>query len=92
MNPLQQFAQTPAARALGWALVHSLWQGAVVALMLAAVLYVVRSSRVRYGVSCAALLLILAAFAGTFVQVLAEPVAIHRVERGSAFASGASVA
>ena len=90
MNPLQQFAQTPAARALGWALVHSLWQGAVVALMLAAVLYVVRSSRARYGVSCAALLLILAAFAGTFVQVLAEPVAIHRVERGSAFAGGGS--
>lgn len=55
--------------ALGWALVHFLWQGAVIALMLAAANSVVRksSARIRYGLACVAMALMVAAIAGTLV-------------------------
>ncbi len=44
--------------ALGWALIHFLWQGALIALALAAVLGCLRdaTSQARYLASCAALL------------------------------------
>lgn len=49
-------------QALGWTLAHFLWQGAAVALLLAAVNAALRrsSANVRYFASCAALLLMLA--------------------------------
>ncbi|MCB0575415.1 MAG: hypothetical protein KDC61_12720, partial [Saprospiraceae bacterium] len=48
-------------RALGWTLVHSLWQGALVALILLMVLPRLRSAMQRYWVAYGALL---ALFAG----------------------------
>src|SRR5262245_24359861 len=47
--------------ALGWALIHFLWQGTLVALFLAGVLWMLRarSSNVRYAFACAAMLLML---------------------------------
>src|SRR5689334_17994060 len=50
-------------QALGWTLLHFVWQGAAVALLLAAVLPAVRTARVRYGAACFAMLAMAAAFA-----------------------------
>jgi len=59
------WVNTPFSEALGWALLHSLWQGTLVALLLAAG-GMRRTSQVRYWGGCAALLTILLGFAFTF--------------------------
>jgi GWxTD domain-containing protein len=69
---LENWVHTPAAAALGWTLAHSLWEGALVALMLGAALLVLRSSNARYIASCAAMLALLIGFLLTFRIVLAE--------------------
>src|SRR5262245_41228863 len=53
----------PLVTALGWALVHFIWQGTFVAILLAGVLRMLRgrSTNVRYAAACAALLLMLMA-------------------------------
>ncbi len=51
--------------AIGWTLLHSLWQGAIVALVLAATLLPLRSPRVRYAAASLAMLVILAGFVVT---------------------------
>ena len=56
--------------ALGWTLFHFLWEGAAVALLLAVVLALTGSSRVRYAAACAALLAMLAAFGITLAVKL----------------------
>jgi len=60
---IQTWVQTPLAQAIGWTLVHSLWEGALVALVLAAALWAFRSSRARYAAACLAMLAMLAASA-----------------------------
>jgi beta-lactamase regulating signal transducer with metallopeptidase domain len=67
---LEVIFTSPAARALGWALLHSLWQGALVGLLLAAVLSLLRgrAANVRYAASCAALALMLLLPAATFLR------------------------
>ena len=56
------------ARQIGWLLVHSVWQGAAIALLLAIVLRLMerRSSGAKYLVCCAALLAIPVASFATF--------------------------
>ncbi len=58
---------------LGWTLIHFLWQGTVVALLLAAADHVLAraTARVRYTVACAALLTMLMLVAGTFAVLRA---------------------
>jgi GWxTD domain-containing protein len=68
MNILESWLQSPMIEALGWTLLHSLWQGALIAAMLAAVLLVVRSPKGRYSSACLALLIMVASFAATFAQ------------------------
>src|SRR5215469_11435323 len=63
---LNVLVQTPFARAAGWALFHSLWEGVLVAAVLAAVLSVTRSPNARYIVACVAMLALLAGFTFTF--------------------------
>jgi GWxTD domain-containing protein len=70
MTPLDVWVQTPAAKALGWTLVHSLWEGAAIALVLAAALCVIRSSRGRYAAACLAMLVLMAGFGLTFTRML----------------------
>ena len=70
MTPLETLVQTPIARALGWTLFHSLWEGALAALVLAAALFVIRSPRARYACACLAMLGVLAGFAITFVRLM----------------------
>lgn len=59
------------AEALGWALLHSLWQGGAIALLLAAGLILARSQppRIRYRLAVAAMVALLAACAGTFAWI-----------------------
>jgi bla regulator protein BlaR1 len=67
---LDLVAGTPVSEALGWTLVHSLWEGTVIAAALAAVLILVRSPRTRYAAGCFALLAALASFAITLLHFL----------------------
>ncbi len=55
-------------QSLGWTFLHSLWQGALVALLLAAILVRLQQQKaqLRYGVSVGALLLVFVAAIGTF--------------------------
>jgi GWxTD domain-containing protein len=70
MMTLENLVRTPLARALGWTLFHSLWEGAVVALILLGALCVIRSARLRYTAACVAALVILAGFASTLFCLL----------------------
>ena len=80
MSLLEIWVHTPAAAALGWTVAHSLWEGALVALVLAAALGVLRTSRARYAAGCLAMLALLIGFCLTFQHVLAE----QRIQGGSA--------
>ncbi|QKG52278.1 M56 family metallopeptidase [Hymenobacter sp. BRD67] len=67
--PLLREVLSPAlVRALGYALLHSLWQGAVLALVLAGVLPLLRRQRaeLRYTVAAGALAMLALVVAGTF--------------------------
>jgi bla regulator protein BlaR1 len=70
MSWLEQLLPPALVRALGWTLVHSLWQGAVVALALAGLLLLLRRHRatVRYNVSAVALVVLLSLAAVTFAR------------------------
>src|SRR5262247_1319966 len=61
MNIPGNFLEQSLIEALGWALIHFIWQGTLVALFLAGLLWMLRScsSNVRYATACAALLLML---------------------------------
>src|SRR5262245_7048981 len=54
MNALNHLLANPAMEALGWTLLHFLWQGAAAALLLAATIPLLRraSSHVRYTAAC----------------------------------------
>ena len=42
--------------AIGWTLIHGLWEAGIAAVLLAALFNVVRPSNVRYALACTALL------------------------------------
>jgi GWxTD domain-containing protein len=65
------------AGAIGWALLHSLWQGAIIAVLLATALMALRSSRARYAAACVAMLAILAAFVSSIIYL--EPTHVQGV-------------
>jgi GWxTD domain-containing protein len=70
MTMLDIWMQSSSAKALGWTLVHSLWEGLAIALVLAVVLGVARSARVRYWAACFAMIAMLAGFGATFYRVM----------------------
>ncbi|WP_400193770.1 M56 family metallopeptidase [Hymenobacter sp. B81] len=79
MNWLENLLTPALVRAVGYTILHSLWQGAVVALALAGLLLLLRrhSARVRYSVTAAALGLLLLLAGVTFLRYyLTAPVAI----------------
>jgi len=61
MNSLEMLLSKPLFQALGWALVHFIWQGALIAILYAglAALLRRRAANLRYSVACAAMLLML---------------------------------
>lgn len=78
MNAITQLLGDGVIRAIGWTLLHSLWQGMIIALALAFVMLAMRrqSSNARYlaGLSALGLLMITAIF--TFFKIY-TPTAIH---------------
>ncbi|MBX0290853.1 hypothetical protein K3G63_10410 [Hymenobacter sp. HSC-4F20] len=88
MNWLEQLLPPALVRALGWTLVHSLWQGAVVALALAGLLLLLRkhSAEVRYRTAGLGLVVLLLLAGVTFVRYYVaappevRPVAGYMVE------------
>ena len=68
----------PAVDALGWALVHFVWQGTLAALLLAAALSAARprSARLRYALASASLLGMAALPAATFLATWAASGAV----------------
>ncbi len=76
-----QLLTGPLAQALGWALLHLLWQATIVAGILAAVLALMsrQSANARYVVSCGALALVFAMFVATTIRAYdpaAEPIVL----------------
>ena len=99
MRLMEGLVQTTLAQALGYALLHFIWEGTIVALLLAAALGVVKSSaaRLRYAISCGALAALPLVFAVTVWQCVASqaprnplPVAWTHISR-IAPASGTSL-
>lgn len=78
MPDLWTLASAPTVDLLGWTLLHVVWQGALLAALLAGALRLLRhhTPRVRYAVSCAALLGLLALPVGTalFLSETGAPV------------------
>lgn len=70
-NELSNFTQM-LIQSLGWSLVHFVWQGCVIALVLAVLLLLTRKARaqLRYAIACVALLLCAALPVWKFVQGL----------------------
>lgn len=68
-------SDTDLLQALGWSLLHFLWQGAMIALALSAFLRIARghSSQFRHVASCIALGLMLLCPAGTFFYIALKP-------------------
>ena len=89
-SPLAELSARPALLAIGWALVHSLWQLALVAAATAAAWRGLagRPARERYVLSCAALALMLALPIGTALVVYRPDAAMA----STAPPAGASVA
>ncbi len=74
MRFLEAWVATPLAQAVGWTLLHSLWEGAIISAALAASLVTMRSARARYAAACVALLLLLGGIGLTLVRVMPEGV------------------
>jgi len=70
MSLLVKFVASPFASALGWTLLHSLWEGTLLAALLGAVLIATRSPRARYAAASAALLLTLGGFSFTLIYFI----------------------
>ena len=75
MTALEQILSSAVLRALGWTLLHSLWQGALAAAVVAVALLVLRrrAAAVRYRVAAGALGALVLAAAGTFGYHCAAP-------------------
>jgi beta-lactamase regulating signal transducer with metallopeptidase domain len=75
MSTTLDFLADPLVYALGWTVVHSLWQGMLIALGLAGgmILAQRRTARFRYGLAVGALLLLAAASAATFYLYFEVP-------------------
>ena len=75
MNALTSFASTPIVQSVGWTLLHFLWQGCLIAGILAVVLLLLRkrSAEARYAASCLAMLLMAVAPIVTCVLLAGPP-------------------
>jgi bla regulator protein BlaR1 len=79
MKSLEILIASPAAAAIGWTLLHSLWEGAIIAAVLGAMLLVLRTARARYLAACVALLALLALFTLTLLRLAPESAQSFRV-------------
>lgn len=72
MRWIESFVETPLAGAIGWTLLYSLWEGAIIAAVLGAVLFAIRSPRFRYAAAFAAMAVMLGSFCFTLVRLIPE--------------------
>jgi GWxTD domain-containing protein len=84
MRLLETWVATPLAGAVGWTLLHSLWEGAIISAALAAALLAIRSPRARYATACVAMLVMLGAFGLTLIRVMPAGARDVRSVRASA--------
>jgi bla regulator protein blaR1 len=92
---MNNLASVPLLQAIGWALLHSLWQGALLAMLATVALWLARhrSAEVRYAIASGFLGVIVFAFAGTLVWIstggdplpVTETVLIAPVGEGQSF-------
>jgi beta-lactamase regulating signal transducer with metallopeptidase domain len=73
------FLKDEAVVRLGWTLCHFLWQGAVVAAALKLILPTLKEARLRYAISCAAMMMMAALPFVTFDWLAANPAMSHRL-------------
>ena len=80
-NQLVEFASPALVQALGWTLLHSLWQGAVLALGASLLLMLLHrhAAAVRYRVSAVALVLMLALPGSRSAIIIARPLSRHSI-------------
>lgn len=78
MNLLNNLISDEIISALGWTIVHSLWQGALVAIMLASLLVIMKKtdSRIRSLVSIGALVIFVALTVRTFTDTYNKSIAL----------------
>ncbi|NJD22348.1 MAG: hypothetical protein FIA82_06710 [Melioribacter sp.] len=71
MNFIYNFIPEELIKAIGWTIFHSLWQAAMIAVLLSGILLITgkKSARLRYNFSFAALVLIFLFSLATFIQV-----------------------
>jgi GWxTD domain-containing protein len=81
MTGVEYWAATPLAAAIGRTLLHSLWEGAAVALVLAMALAASRRPLARYTAACAAMIALVAAIGVTLAVVWPEPAARFALPR-----------
>jgi len=69
---MNELASVPLFRAMGWSLIHSLWQGALLALLAVVALRLARhrSAELRYAIASLSLAFLVLAFLGTLLWVL----------------------
>lgn len=100
MSVLETILAHPAVQVLGWSLIHFVWQGAAVAVLLAGanILLRGRSSNARYFAACAALAMMLTLMTGNLFYFAASPsasfaqtIASAPADRGELQRSPASV-
>jgi len=74
MNSIATLLDKPIFQALGWTLIHFIWQGALIAILYAGVSVLLRrfSANVRYAAACGAMLLMLIAPAATIFALGAD--------------------
>ncbi|MCP3903683.1 MAG: M48 family metalloprotease [Planctomycetes bacterium] len=75
MNILEMLQSMPIVEAVGWALIHFVWQGALIAVITALVLQALRrrNANTRYLVGCGGMALMIAAPIATMIAVLVTP-------------------
>src|SRR5215471_20120183 len=73
MNAIAALLERPIFQALGWTLIHFIWQGALIGFLYFSLSLVLRrrSPNTRYAAACLAMLLMMIAPAVTFVKVRA---------------------
>jgi GWxTD domain-containing protein len=84
MSLLGPWVEAPFTVAVGWTVVHSLWQGTIISAALAATLIATRSPRIRYAAACLAILAILGGSGITLLRLMTEGIHITRAGGTSA--------
>src|SRR5437870_3623087 len=94
MSSFDFLFRQPFTMALGWTLVHFLWQGALIALLLGVANASLRraGSNVRYVTACAALLLMLGAAVTTFLWLGSARASITPVRLLESMAGSSTIA